>query len=96
MQASYAPNGAAPNGAAPNASAAAPAPEAAPSAGGVAALKKGLTLKEVEALLGPASTAGETKNGTMTVATRTYKKDGLQVSASFVGGVLIDFSIKPL
>jgi len=86
-QASYAPNG----NAAP-----APAAEAAPSTGGVAALKKGLTLKEVETLLGPASTAGETKNGTMTVATRTYKKDGLQVNASFVGGVLIDFAIKPI
>jgi hypothetical protein len=86
-QASYAPNG----NAAPAAAA-----ESAPSAGGVAALKKGLTLKEVETLLGPASTAGETKNGTMTVANRTYKKDGLQVAASFVGGVLIDFSIKPL
>jgi hypothetical protein len=85
--ASYAPNGSA---------APAPAAEATPAAGGVAALKKGLTLKEVEALLGPASTAGETKNGTMTVATRTYRKDGLQVSASFVGGVLIDFSIKPI
>ncbi|AHG90111.1 hypothetical protein J421_2574 [Gemmatirosa kalamazoonensis] len=76
--------------------AAAPPVDAAPSAGGVAALKKGMSLKDVETLLGPASTASETKNGTMTVAKRTYRKDGLEVAASFVGGVLIDFAIKPI
>jgi len=85
--------------AAPNAPAAspnaAPAPAAAP-AGGVASLKKGLSLSEVETLLGPAATASEAKNGTMTVAKRTYRKDGLEVAASFVGGVLIDFAIKPI
>ena len=80
LQASYVPN----------------ASEAPASGGGVAALKKGLTLKEVETLLGPASTAGESKTGTMTVAKRTYRKDGLEVAASFVGGVLVDFAIKPL
>ena len=32
----------------------------------------------------------------MTVAKRTYRKDGLEISASFVGGVLIDFAIKPI
>jgi hypothetical protein len=95
MQASYAPNASPAPTPAPAPTPVA-GPEAAPSAGGVAALKKGLTLKEVETLLGPATTAGETKNGTMTVANRTYKKDGLQVTASFVGGVLIDFAIKPI
>jgi hypothetical protein len=78
---------------APNAAQAAPA--AAP-AGGVAALKKGLSLSDVESLLGPAATASEAKNGTMTIAKRTYRKDGLEVAASFVGGVLIDFAIKPI
>jgi hypothetical protein len=60
-----------------------------------AALKKGLSLKDVEALLGPASSAGEEKEGAMTVMKRTYKKDGMVVTAKFVSDVLIDFSIVP-
>jgi hypothetical protein len=70
-------------------------PASAP-AGGVTALRKGLTLKDVEALLGPAATASEAKEGTMAVQKRTYRKDGFEVSASFVGGVLIDFTMKPV
>ena len=65
-------------------------------AGGVASLKKGLTIAEVEALLGPASTANEVQEGSMTVMKRIYKIDGKKVSASFVGGVLIDYAITPL
>ncbi|MEW5915993.1 MAG: hypothetical protein AB1762_06295 [Gemmatimonadota bacterium] len=64
-------------------------------AGGFAALKKGLSLKDVEALLGPASSAGEAKEGAMTVMKRTYKKDGMVVTAKFVSDVLIDFTIAP-
>ena len=59
-------------------------------------LKKGLWLEDVEALLGPAATAAETKEGTLTVLKRTYRKDGQRIEASFVNGVLIDFAIKPL
>ena len=58
-------------------------------------LKKGLWLEDVEALLGPAATAAETKEGTLTVLKRTYRKDGQRIEASFVNGVLIDFSITP-
>jgi len=58
-------------------------------------LRKGLWLEDVEALLGPAATASETKEGTLTVLKRTYRKDGQKISASFVNGVLIDFSITP-
>lgn len=75
-----------------------PAASLAPSAGGktgVAALKKGLTVKEVETLLGPAATASEVKDGSMTIQKRTYRHDGMGVAASFVAGVLIDFAIKP-
>jgi hypothetical protein len=88
--------------AAPAASVAAPnaAPQAAPAAaapaGGASALRKGLSLGEVETLLGPAAFASEAKSGTMTVAKRTYRKDGLEIAASFVGGVLVDFAIKPI
>jgi hypothetical protein len=74
-----------------------PAAEPAASAGptGVAAIKKGLTVQQVEALLGPAATAGEVKEGTMLIAKRTYRRDGMQVAARFVSGVLIDFAITP-
>ena len=58
-------------------------------------LRKGLLLEDVEAILGPAATAAETKEGTLTVLKRTYRKDGQKVSASFVNGVLIDFAITP-
>ena len=76
----------------------APAPVAsAPADGaGIASLKKGLSVKEVEALLGPANTAEERKEGTLTVVQRTYMKDGRKISTSFVSGVLIDFSVTPM
>jgi hypothetical protein len=80
----------------PTPSAAVAASTAASSAGGVSSLKKGLTLKEVESFLGPASTASEAKDGSMTIQKRTYRHDGLEVTASFVAGVLIDFAIKPV
>jgi hypothetical protein len=60
-----------------------------------ASLRKGLLLEDVEAILGPAATAAETKEGTLTVLKRTYRKDGQKISASFVNGVLIDFAITP-
>ena len=61
------------------------------SAQAVLALKKGLTLTEVEALLGPAASANEVKEGSMTVMKRGYTADGKRISTSFVGGVLIDY-----
>jgi hypothetical protein len=59
-------------------------------------IRKGLLLEEVETILGPAATASETKEGTLTVLKRAYRKDGQKISASFVNGVLIDFTISPL
>lgn len=61
----------------------------------IASLKKGLSIAEVEAILGPAASAHEAQEGTMTVMKRSYTVDGRKVSTSFVGGVLIDFSITP-
>ena len=58
-------------------------------------IRKGLLLEEVEALLGPATTASETKEGTLTVLKRAYRKDGQKIATSFVNGVLIDFAITP-
>lgn len=68
---------------------------ATPSATGLSQLKKGLTVKEVESLLGPADTASEVQEGTMSVVKRTYTRDGMRVSTSFVSGVLVDFAITP-
>lgn len=65
------------------------------TAAAVASLKKGLSIAEVEALLGPAASANEVTEGTMTVMKRSYSVDGKKISTSFVGGVLIDFSITP-
>ena len=83
--------------AAPAASGAPPASSATPasSANALTALKKGLSIKEVEAVLGPAATAGEQKEGTLLVLKRTYKKDGMLVTARFVNDVMIDFAITP-
>jgi hypothetical protein len=74
---------------------AAPAKTAPAAAGGLASLKKGLTLADAEAILGPAATASEAREGAIDVAKRTYRKDGMRVAASFVGGVLVDFTITP-
>ena len=62
---------------------------------GVAPRKKGLLLEDVEAILGPAATATEKKEGRLTVLDRTYRKDGQRVVASFINGVMIDFTITP-
>jgi hypothetical protein len=58
-------------------------------------LRKGLTVKEVEELLGPADTAGEEKQGALTINKRGYTSEGMKVSASFLNGVLVDFVIGP-
>ncbi|MDP1861500.1 MAG: hypothetical protein Q8K82_22725 [Gemmatimonadaceae bacterium] len=75
--------------------AATPSGDAGAGANALLSLKKGLTLTEVEALLGPANTASEVKEGSMTVMKRNYLYDGKKVVASFVSGVLIDYSIAP-
>jgi hypothetical protein len=68
-----------------------------PPAGGsgLAGLRKGLSIREVEALLGPADTAAEARQGTLTVLTRGYTAGGMKVTTSFVNDVLIDFAISP-
>jgi hypothetical protein len=68
---------------------------AATASAGLSALRKGLLLKEVEDLLGPATTAAESAEGSLTVLRRSYAKDGMKISTMFVQGVLIDFTIAP-
>ncbi len=55
----------------------------------------GLTLDQVENILGPAQTAVQTDQGGLKVMKRTYSHEGQRVTASFVGGVLVDYSISP-
>ena len=62
----------------------------------LASVRKGLLLAEVEALLGPANTASESKEGVLTLMKRNYFYDGKKVVASFVNGVLIDYAIGPI
>lgn len=65
------------------------------SAQAVQALRKGLSVAEVEALLGPAARANEVQEGALTLLKRTCTEDGRKVATSFVVGVLIDFAITP-
>ncbi len=74
----------------------APLPVAPPAtANPMLAIRKGMTVPEIEELFGPASTANERKEGTLTVVTRNYLFDDKKVITSFVNGVLIDYVIAP-
>ncbi|MCC6245463.1 MAG: hypothetical protein IT353_21695 [Gemmatimonadaceae bacterium] len=58
-------------------------------------VKKGMTVRDVEALLGPATSATDQREGSLTVNKRSYTSDGLRVVTSFINDVLIDFVITP-
>lgn len=81
--------------AAPAAAAPAARPQPA-TANAMLSLRKGLTIAEVDALLGPARTASESKEGGLTTMTRTYVVDGKRITASFVNDVLVDYTIAPI
>ncbi len=63
--------------------------------GGTMSLKKGMSVTEVEAILGPANTASESREGILTLVKRTYVSDGNRITALFVNGVMIDYTIAP-
>lgn len=70
----------------------------APSTGGnnkLTQLRKGLLVQEVESFLGPAETATEQREGSLTLVKRSYTAEGMKVVGSFINGVLIDFAITP-
>ena len=54
-------------------------------------LRLGMLLREVEALLGPASSAAERMEGTLHVMERSYTQADGRVRAEFVEGVLVRF-----
>jgi hypothetical protein len=62
---------------------------------GPTTLRKGLTLEEAERILGPASTASESTECSLRVATRSYVKAGQRTTARFVSGILVDYTVSP-
>jgi hypothetical protein len=65
------------------------------ASGSAASIRKGLTVEEVERLLGPAVTAAESDECSLHVMTRSYRKDGQRTTARFVSGVLVEYTITP-
>lgn len=70
-------------------------PRPAIGANALMSIKKGLLIADVEALLGPANTASESREGVLMLMKRNYLYDGKKIVASFVNGVLIDYAIAP-
>lgn len=60
---------------------------------GPGSLHKGMLLQEVDALLGPSSSGGERKEGSLKVVERVYSSPSGRVTAWFVEGVLIRYTI---
>jgi hypothetical protein len=67
--------------------------QGAPAATGVAALKKGMSVPEVEAALGPAGGIREEEAAGLKITVRTYELPEYQVVAKFASGILADFTI---
>ena len=72
---------------------AASAAEAPASGASPTALKKGLTLQQVERLLGPAAEAKTETQGGLEIMTRTYSADEQKIVAKFASGVLVEYTI---
>lgn len=67
----------------------------APMAGAVTSLSKGMTVAQVERVLGPAAAVTSDSQGSLELVAREYSSEGEHVSASFVSGVLVDYSVTP-
>jgi hypothetical protein len=74
----------------------APPPVAAPgSAASINGLRKGLTIAQVEQILGPAARVATRTEGSIDTMVRDYSSGGQQVTTQFVAGVLVDYRIAP-
>lgn len=60
---------------------------------GTGDLRKGLTVEEVDAMLGRPESISTRKEGTLSVSTSSYRSRDRRISAEFVEGVLIRFTI---
>ena len=58
-----------------------------------ASIQKGMLLADVEAVLGPAGKTTPRKEGTLTVTVATYTTGDQVITAEFVEGVLVKYSI---
>ena len=75
-----------------------PAAAAGPRPGSAAsapALRKGLTVVQVEQMLGPATKGSQRTEGSIEMTVREYATESERIVAQFVGGVLVDYSITP-
>jgi len=72
---------------------AAGAEPATPGGSGNGELRKGLTVTEVDALFGRPDAISDRKEGALTVSTSTYRTRDRRITAEFVEGVLIRFTI---
>lgn len=68
-------------------------PDARPPSTGGGAIRKGMTLAEVEQALGRPEKTSDRSEGTLRVTTATYSRDDQRITAEFVEGVLIRYSI---
>jgi hypothetical protein len=55
--------------------------------------RKGMLLKDVDAMLGPPAVAGERKEGSLRVQSREYSTPDGRITAEFVEGVLIRYRV---
>lgn len=69
------------------------APESRSPAAGTGTIRKGMTLAEVEQSLGRAERTTDRMEGALKVVTSTYSRDDQRITAEFVEGVLIRYSI---
>jgi hypothetical protein len=70
-----------------------PPGEASREPAGEGGLRKGLTVEEVDALLGRPDAISERREGSLTVSTSIYRQHERRVTAEFVEGVLIRFTV---
>jgi hypothetical protein len=56
-------------------------------------LRKGMLLQEADAMLGPPASATDRKEGTLTVRTREYATPEGRITADFVEGVLVRYTM---
>ena len=59
-------------------------------------LRKGLSLDDVEELLGEPVRTEERMEGTLRVSTRTFERGGERVIADFVEGVLVRYRVSSI
>jgi hypothetical protein len=57
-------------------------------------LRKGLTAEQVDAMLGRPESIANKKEGTLSVSVSTYVSNGRSITAEFVEGVLVRYTIK--